>query len=110
MIYFDTEQEVYLNEEELEAEYNSLDDTEANTFREYLTNCTSKNGTLEKVTFDDFEERLIDLYLDTNMGRLYAEGGKLVLDVLDEYQTFSTKKEMMKEIATWVSCIVEQME
>ena len=50
--FFDIESEETLTIVELEAEYNELkanNETEAETFADYLTNCLSKNGTLQEV-------------------------------------------------------------
>lgn len=50
-----------ITEEELEKEFNELKrngDTEVKTFVEYVNNCTSKNGTLERVADDVWINRL----------------------------------------------------
>lgn len=51
-IFYDTEHDVYMTEEELRTEYDSLvhcSETDIETFEEYVREVTSKNGTLEEV-------------------------------------------------------------
>ena len=50
--FIDNETNEVLTLEDLKAEYTNLyynGETEAETFKDYLTNCTSKNGTLTEI-------------------------------------------------------------
>ncbi len=53
MLYYDSENNEYITTEELKKEFEELkanEDTEAKTFKEYLSNCMYyNNGTLEEV-------------------------------------------------------------
>jgi hypothetical protein len=58
-IYFDTEHFEYLTEGELLAEFNDLSkngETEAQSYYEYVLNCTDGNGTLQPLN----ESRVVD--------------------------------------------------
>lgn len=54
MKYYKDENGVIISENELMQEYEELrqaGDTEAETFSDYIRNCTDKSGTLERITF-----------------------------------------------------------
>lgn len=51
-MYYDIESGEYLTRADLQREFEFLkasEETEADSFEDYLKNCLSKNGTLEKV-------------------------------------------------------------
>lgn len=49
MVFYDTEHDCFVNEKFLKAEWEELrkrGETDAETFRQYVENCISKDGTL----------------------------------------------------------------
>lgn len=70
MLYYDSENNEYITTEELKKEFEELkanEDTEAKTFKEYLSNCMYyNNGTLEEVRWIQYFKEVrevIRLYL-----------------------------------------------